>query len=60
MGGRFKREGIYVNLQMIHFIVQQELTQLHSNGGKNEDEMTEWCHLFSGHEFEQTPGDSKG
>ena len=24
-----------------------------SDTGKNEDEMTEWCHLFSGHEFEQ-------
>ena len=27
MGGRFKREGIYVYIQLIHFIVQQKLTQ---------------------------------
>ena len=27
MGGRFKREGIYVQTQLIHFIVQQKLTQ---------------------------------
>ena len=26
MGGRFKREGIYVYIQLIHFIVQQKLT----------------------------------
>ena len=34
--------------------VQQKLTQLHSHGGKNEDEMIEWF------EFEQTPGYSEG
>ena len=28
-GGRFKREGIYVYIQLIHFIVQKKLTQLH-------------------------------
>ena len=29
--------------------------------GMTEDEMVEWHHRFSGHEFEQqTPGDSKG
>ena len=27
VGGRFKREGIYVYVQLIHFVVQQELTQ---------------------------------
>ena len=25
-----------------------------------EDEMVEWHHRLNGHEFEQTPGDSKG
>ena len=25
-----------------------------------EDEMVGWHHQFKGHEFEQTPGDSKG
>ena len=25
-----------------------------------EDEMVGWHHLFNGHEFEQTPGDSEG
>ena len=25
-----------------------------------EDEMVGWHHLLNGHEFEQTPGDSKG
>ena len=25
-----------------------------------EDEMVEWHHQLSGHEFEQTPGDSEG
>ena len=29
MGGRIKREGIYVYLYLIHIIVQQELTQQH-------------------------------
>ena len=28
--------------------------------GKAEDEMARWHHRFSGHELEQTPGDSKG
>ena len=27
VGGRCKREGIYVYIQLIHFIVQQKLTQ---------------------------------
>ena len=27
VGGRFKREGIYVYLQLIHFLVQQKLIQ---------------------------------
>ena len=27
--------------------------------GATEDEMVGWHHLFNGHEFEQTPGDSK-
>ena len=27
VGGRLKREGIYICLQLIHFIVQQKLTQ---------------------------------
>ena len=27
--------------------------------GATEDEMVEWHHLFNGHEFEQTPGDSE-
>ena len=26
MGGKAKREGLYVNLQLIHFAVQQKLT----------------------------------
>ena len=25
-----------------------------------EDEMVGWHHLFNGHEFEETPGDSEG
>ena len=25
-----------------------------------EDQMVGWCHQFSGHEFEQTLGDSEG
>ena len=29
-------------------------------GGWTEDEMAGWHHLLSGHEFEQTPGDSGG
>ena len=29
VGGRIKREGIYVYLYLIHIIVQQELTQQH-------------------------------
>ena len=28
--------------------------------GMTEDEMVGWHHWFSGHEFEQTPGDSEG
>ena len=28
--------------------------------GVTEDEMVGWHHWFDGHEFEQTPGDSKG
>ena len=28
--------------------------------GVAEDEMVGWHHRFSGHEFEQTPGDSEG
>ena len=28
--------------------------------GMTEDEMVGWHHLFNGHEFEQTPGDSEG
>ena len=28
--------------------------------GTTEDEIVGWHHLLSGHEFEQTPGDSKG
>ena len=28
--------------------------------GMTEDEMVGWHHRFNGHEFEQTPGDSKG
>ena len=28
--------------------------------GATEDEMIEWHHQLSGHEFEQTPGNSKG
>ena len=28
--------------------------------GSTEDEMVGWHHLLNGHEFEQTPGDSKG
>ena len=28
--------------------------------GTTEDEMVGWHHRLSGHEFEQTPGDSKG
>ena len=28
--------------------------------GIAEDEMVGWHHWFNGHEFEQTPGDSKG
>ena len=27
VGGRPKREGVYVNLELIHFIVQRELTK---------------------------------
>ena len=27
MGGGLKREGIYVYIQLIHFVVQQKLTQ---------------------------------
>ena len=27
VGGRSKREGIYVYIELIHFIVQQKLTQ---------------------------------
>ena len=27
VGGRLKEEGIYVSLQLIHFVVQQKLTQ---------------------------------
>ena len=27
LGGRSKREGIYVYIQLIHFVVQQKLTQ---------------------------------
>ena len=28
--------------------------------GATEDEMVGWHHWLSGHEFEQTPGDSEG
>ena len=28
--------------------------------GTTEDEMVGWHHQLNGHEFEQTPGDSKG
>ena len=28
--------------------------------GATEDEMVSWYHPLSGHEFEQTPGDSEG
>ena len=28
--------------------------------GVTEDEMVEWHHRLTGHEFEQTPGDSGG
>ena len=28
--------------------------------GSTEDEMVGWHHRLNGHEFEQTPGDSKG
>ena len=27
VGGRFRREGIYVYIELIHFIVQKKLTQ---------------------------------
>ena len=27
VGGRLQREGIYVYIELIHFVVQQELTQ---------------------------------
>ena len=28
--------------------------------GSTENEMVRWYHRLNGHEFEQTPGDSKG
>ena len=37
------------------------LERLRAGGkGATEDEMIEWHHQLSGHEFEQTPGNSKG
>ena len=30
------------------------------NPSQPEDEIVEWHHQLSGHEFEQTPGDSEG
>ena len=33
---------------------------LQEDKGATEDEMVGWHHRLSGHEFEQTPGDSEG
>ena len=33
---------------------------LREEKGTTEDKMSGWCHIFNGHEFQQTPGDSEG
>ena len=48
--------------------VKSQLSGKNPDAGKDsgqekrvtKDEMVGWHHSFSGHEFEQTPGDSKG
>ena len=40
--------------------VTKSWSQLSKEKGTTEDEMVGWHHQLNGHEFEQTPGDSKG
>ena len=37
-----------------------EKTLMQKENGVTQDEMFRWHHRLNGHEFEQTPGDSKG
>ena len=34
--------------------------ELREEKGTSEDKMSGWRHIFNGHEFQQTPGDSEG
>ena len=55
-----------LKLQYFGHLVKSQLTRKDPDAGKDwrqgekgiiEDEMVGWHHQFSGHEFEQTPGD---
>ena len=48
------------SIVVINVYNQWSALESHWVGGTMEIEMIRWCHWISGHEFEQTPGDSEG
>ena len=42
------------------FLISQEKEKGMKEKGMTEDKMVGWHHCFSGHEFEQAPGDCEG
>ena len=62
----YSLEGLMLKLKLQYFVhLSTELTDAgkdwrQEEKGSTEDKMVGWHHRFSGHEFEQTPGDGEG